>query len=336
MFAHFYSIVHRCLLQLFFVAVWGTAWAHAIEVELPAVHIAQFSENRAAAISYTFDDGLRDQFTLAVPMLNEQGFRGTFFIIPGKVAETLEDAEKRQFDKRAWGTITWAELQQMASQGHEIASHTWSHRAMPKLTAEEMEIELRLATDSIKAHLGSPALTLAFPFNQSSITVEAAALRHHVAYRGYQIGISGKTTEASLNAWADKLVLAKKHGVLMAHAIAKGYAALSDAEILRAHLKHVKTREHEIWVDTFANHSLYAKLREEACLTTAGKAGQLTCTLTSKLDAQVYHLPLTLVIHTAATSAKATRAGKELPLSIQQGSIMIQAAPGPQPICITW
>ena len=48
----------------------------------PVARIAKFDGDRAAAISYTFDDGLRDQYTLAVPMLNEVGFKGTFFIIP--------------------------------------------------------------------------------------------------------------------------------------------------------------------------------------------------------------------------------------------------------------
>ena len=54
------------------------------EQNMPAARIARFSGDCAAAISYTFDDGLRDQYMTAVPMLNELGFRGTFFIIPSK------------------------------------------------------------------------------------------------------------------------------------------------------------------------------------------------------------------------------------------------------------
>jgi len=43
-------------------------------------------------------------------MLNEVGLKGTFFVIPVRVSETVEDVEKRKNDKRAWGTITWDEL----------------------------------------------------------------------------------------------------------------------------------------------------------------------------------------------------------------------------------
>ena len=48
--------------------------------------IAHFDGDRAAAISYTFDDNLRDQYAVAVPMLNEVGFKGTFFVIPVSTA----------------------------------------------------------------------------------------------------------------------------------------------------------------------------------------------------------------------------------------------------------
>ena len=99
----------------------------------PTARIAQFSGDRAAAISYTFDDGLRDQYTVAVPMLNEVGLKGTFFVIPNSTPETLEDAEKNDAKKRAWGGVTWSELKEMAGQGHEIASHTWSHPNLEKL-----------------------------------------------------------------------------------------------------------------------------------------------------------------------------------------------------------
>jgi len=153
--------------------------------KVPAVRIARFSGDRAAAISYTFDDGLRDQYTVAVPMLNEAGFHGTFFIIPSKVSETVEDAERRKNDKRAWGTITWDELREMATQGHEIGNHTWSHRGLTKLTSAEVEAELSKARASIRQHLGTPPLTAAFPFNQRTPEIESLTLKDHAACRTF-------------------------------------------------------------------------------------------------------------------------------------------------------
>ena len=303
----------------------------------PTVRIAKFAGDRAAAISYTFDDNLRDQYTLAVPMLNEVGFKGTFFVIPGATVETREEAEKKQNDKRAWGSICWPELQEMAAQGHEIGSHTWSHSNLQKLPHEELESQFSKACESIRTRIGRPPLTVAFPFNASTPEVQATALKHHLAYRAYQKSMGGKDTVTSLNEWADTLVKDNKWGVLMAHAIANGYAALSDAEILRAHLKHVKSREGDIWVDTFANIARYEKERDDAKLTVTGTAGHVTCVLSSSLDPQLYNMPLTIVIDAnGVTPARAERAGKELLVRVEHRSIYFQAAPSEQPVMVTW
>ena len=268
-------------------------------------------------------------------MLNEAGFKGTFFVIPGKTAETPEEGAQKQTEKRAWGGICWAELKEMSAQGHEIASHTWSHRGMQKLTPEEVDSELAKAFDAIKTRLGKPPLTIAFPFNQSTPEVQAAALKYHVAFRSYQLGLGEKSTTASLDAWADKLVGEKKWGVVMAHAIGQGYAALSDPEIFRAHLKHVK--DHDIRVDTFSNIARYEKERDDAKLGVSGTPGNLTCTLVGTLDPKLYDVPLTIVIDAAnATTARAQRAGKELPARITHGTIQIDVAPDPAPISVTW
>lgn len=305
----------------------------------PVARIAKFSGDRAAAISYTFDDGLRDQYTIGVPMLNEVGFRGTFFVIPGKVSPTTEDAEKRKNDKRAWGTITWAELRGMAAQGHEIANHTWSHRGLAKLPLEEVAAEFSRAAETIAREIGRPPMTLAFPFNQSTPEIQTLALRHHVAYRSRQLGVGGeKSTLSSLNAWAEKQVVERTWGVVMAHGIGRGYAAFTDPNIFREHLRHVKSREVEIWVDTFSNVARYEKERAAAKLTlTLSEPGRLVCTLTSDLDPVLYDVPLTLVVATpAASSARAERAGRELPTRVLPGAIHIDAAPATEPITLLW
>lgn len=304
---------------------------------LPTARIAHFAGDRAAAISYTFDDNLRDQYTLAVPMLNEVGFKGTFFVIPGETAETAEEAEKRKFQKRAWGSISWPELKEMAAQGHEIASHTWSHPNLQKLSPEELDAQFSKACEAIKTRMGKPPLTLAFPFNASNPEVQAAALKYHLAYRATQFGIGEKSTVESLNAWADKQVQEKKWGIVMVHGIATGYAALSDAEILRTHLKFVKSREGDIWVDTFANVARYEKERDDTKLRVSGGTGNMTCVLSSTLDSQLYDIPLTLVIEAkSASSAHAERDGKPLPTRFENGSIYVEATPGMLPVTITW
>ena len=202
---------------------------------------------------------------------------------------------------------------------------------------EEVETQLSNACDMIKTRLGKPPLTLAFPFNARTPEIEATALKYHVAYRAHQLGTGGSITSEALNTWADRLVKEKKWGVLMVHGITEGYAAFSDPEHFRTHLKYVKSRGRDVWVDTFANVARYEKERDEAKLTVNGKVGGLTCLLSSPLDPEIYNVPLTIVVAARGIrTVRAERAGQELPARVENGSLYIQAAPNSRPITVAW
>ena len=51
----------------------------------PQVEISMWKDNKRGAISHTFDDGTINQFTVALPLLDQFGFKGTFYILTGKV-----------------------------------------------------------------------------------------------------------------------------------------------------------------------------------------------------------------------------------------------------------
>ncbi len=48
-----------------------------------AVRIAAFAGDRKAAVTFTFDDGTADHIALAGPLLEEFGYRGTFYLVAG-------------------------------------------------------------------------------------------------------------------------------------------------------------------------------------------------------------------------------------------------------------
>lgn len=47
--------------------------------------ITQWHQGKKAAISLTYDDGTINQFTTALPLMNQMGFPATFYIITGKI-----------------------------------------------------------------------------------------------------------------------------------------------------------------------------------------------------------------------------------------------------------
>lgn len=42
------------------------------------VYVAKYKHDKICAISYTFDDGLAEHYTIVFPELEKRGFKGTF------------------------------------------------------------------------------------------------------------------------------------------------------------------------------------------------------------------------------------------------------------------
>lgn len=63
----------------------------------------------------TFDDGVKSQYTVVAPLLQQHGFGATFYITEG--LRFLEDKSRY---------LTWAEVQALHDLGFEIGNHTRS------------------------------------------------------------------------------------------------------------------------------------------------------------------------------------------------------------------
>jgi peptidoglycan/xylan/chitin deacetylase (PgdA/CDA1 family) len=87
--------------------------------------------DRPAIVSLTFDDGLRCQFEHAIPILDQYGFPATFFLVANTDPIFTDGwAENNGF---GWRKIEWNAddiqfLKGMVERGHEIGSHTVTHK----------------------------------------------------------------------------------------------------------------------------------------------------------------------------------------------------------------
>ena len=99
------------------------------------VYIAKYKQDKACAISYTFDDGLAEHYTLVAPQLEKRGFRGTFWICGSKInkdSETISDTTR----------MTWPQLREMSDNGHEISNHGWAHKNFARFPIEEIKEDI--------------------------------------------------------------------------------------------------------------------------------------------------------------------------------------------------
>lgn len=75
-----------------------------------------FPKGCRAAVSLTFDDGLKSQLEVAVPLLNDRGLRATFYLNPRGTTPESDDWRER-----------WAAWKKVAEQGHELGNHSLTH-----------------------------------------------------------------------------------------------------------------------------------------------------------------------------------------------------------------
>ena len=97
----------------------------------------------------TFDDGYKDNFVNAYPILQKFGFKATVFVISDFVG--LKNY------------MTWDDLREMSANGISIESHTATHKSLTDLTDEQLKQELAESKKRIESELHREVNFLAYP-----------------------------------------------------------------------------------------------------------------------------------------------------------------------------
>lgn len=208
-------------------------------------------------VTYTFDDGLKDQYTVAYPMLREAGLKGTFFVIAGKVGDPNGYRSKAE---RNTPLMTWEDIKDMSDHGMEIGSHSFGDIRIAKSTHDQILADLVRSKETIEAHTGRECVSFAAPFNAKESKADGTkaadvAREAGLPYmRMHQKSAGGSATAEALNAIVERQ---RKRGgwvVFMTHGMTRGYDAWADAQEFRKHLEWVKAQE-DVRVGTFAEIS---------------------------------------------------------------------------------
>jgi peptidoglycan/xylan/chitin deacetylase (PgdA/CDA1 family) len=69
-------------------------------------------------VAITFDDGYRDNFQYAYPILKKYGFPATIFVISGFAGKSFDNGKE---------FLTWEQMTRMSQDGITIGAHTKSH-----------------------------------------------------------------------------------------------------------------------------------------------------------------------------------------------------------------
>ena len=252
---------------------------------------------RQAAVTYTFDDDLPNQYSIAVPMFNAKGFKMTLFTVttwlPGGA---------------------WLPVQTAASYGHEVASHTVTHPDLSTSSAVAVTNELKNSQSAINANVTvQKCVTIAYPYCNRPANASVVS-DYYIAARGcsgqlvpstptdflnissFVCGSMGLLQFQDIEAKADAAAAARSWCVYLIHAIDNdnGYSPLPSAT-LQATLTYLSTNQSKFWVETFGHVVCYIRERNAASVTeVSNTADSITVRVTDNLDDSLYNYPITL------------------------------------------
>jgi len=282
---------------VFFTAIILTPPASVAGSVAAPYEIGTWEGFRPAAISYTFDDNLPNQYTIAVQMFHAAGFKMTLFTVVNWV-----------------GTVTWSQAQTAAAYGDEIASHTMTHPSLTGVTAVQLTNELANSQSNINSHVTNElCVTLAYP--NCVVPNETIVAQYYIAARGcsgqlvsstpldfmnissFVCGPAGSIqTAAQFNSLADNAAAAKAWCVYLIHALDgdNGYSPLPSAT-LQASVDYMSTNQNKFWVETFGNVVRYIRERNASSVAeTASSDNSLIVQVTNNLNNLIYNFPITL------------------------------------------
>ena len=262
------------------------------KVSAAAHQITYWADNKAGAVSLTFDDGNPSDYTLAVPALNKRGFKGSFFIITDRI------------DNAAWDESTWDEWRDVSNQGHEIGSHTKTHPHLTQLSLTRLEEEIGEPKAVIDAQIiTQKCLTFVYPFGEYNDNAKTIAEEYYIAARGISCDLntapynfygmracSDSRTLGQMKAMTDAAEVQGKWLITYYHSLDGTNWTI---ETFAAYLDYLETKD--LWVGTLGSVVKYIKERESANLSLISSSeDQIVLSLNDTLDDIIFDEPLTI------------------------------------------
>ena len=87
--------------------------------------------------------------------------------------------------------MTWREITQLSREGHDIESHSTSHKVLSKLSASGLDYQVGQSKQCLREHLGAEPTVFSPPHNKG--WNNATAIRTIAKY--YNLSIGGFVTD---------------------------------------------------------------------------------------------------------------------------------------------
>jgi peptidoglycan/xylan/chitin deacetylase (PgdA/CDA1 family) len=123
-----------------------------------SLHATPFTLNSDKFVVLTFDDGYRDFYTEAFPVLQQYGFTATVFL-PTSFIDT-----GKKLGLKGKEHLNWAEVVELEREGITFGSHTVTHPQLSFLKRNQIESEVKESKGIIEDKIGKSIESFSYPF----------------------------------------------------------------------------------------------------------------------------------------------------------------------------
>jgi len=125
----------------------------------------------SGAVAITFDDGFKNVYDVAYPILAEFGFQATVFLVPGFCGRNNrwnKEAERIPI----LDLLDWDPIVEMADNGIDFGAHTMTHPNLSKVSLERAIKEIGDSKTIIEKNLRKKVGFFAYPYGQQTEAIQ--------------------------------------------------------------------------------------------------------------------------------------------------------------------
>ncbi len=142
------------------------------------------------AVLLTFDDGYRDFYDYAWPVLKKFDFSALVFLVTDEIGGS--NRWDHRFDEQV-PLMGWDEIQFLSKNGIQFGSHTATHPMLTAISPRDAVLEAVRSRMLLQRGLQKPVHSVAYPFG-----AEDPVVRHIAGGCGYVYGFTCRTGRSSL------------------------------------------------------------------------------------------------------------------------------------------
>lgn len=147
-----------------------------------SLKVTRAINSRKRRVVITFDDGFRDFYTDAFPILEKYGYKSTVFLTTDFIENNFVTGRE---------CLRVSEIQELAAKGIEFGSHTVSHPQLRNLSYEEVVHEVGHSKTIIENITGAEMTLFSYPYRfPEENTKFTGTLSNILSAQGYTAGVT--------------------------------------------------------------------------------------------------------------------------------------------------